>query len=135
MLRDDAAMPVSPGGRGGEGASSTGNDEEAEIVRLALSVVQEAKAVRHKRAGIQQLVQFTQQLADLMQQLQSLGLSQDDVTLSNLKKLLQEASRTVSPNEQRRNNKRMAQDDNILEVAYRIEYFVQILPFIAMRDV
>ncbi|OEL38458.1 hypothetical protein BAE44_0000523 [Dichanthelium oligosanthes] len=149
MLRDDAAMSsVRPGGRGGEGASSTGNDE---IVRLALSIVQEAKAVRHNRAEIQLLVQFVQQIADLMQQPQSSELSRDPDTramVSSLKEYLLEASRIVSHNEQHRKNKKMAQaflcgvdggyywqqTDYILKVAYRVEYYVQVLPVITMRQ-
>ncbi|KAF8665875.1 hypothetical protein HU200_053956 [Digitaria exilis] len=133
---------------GGSSSSAAGN---AEVVRMAVSVVQEAKALRHSRPEIQLLVQFVRQIGDLMQQPQSWELSRDPNTepmVNTLREHLQDAFEIVSHNEQHRKNKRIAQKflcgvdgayswqqpDNILKVAYRIEYYVQVLPVITMRQ-
>ncbi|KAF8645014.1 hypothetical protein HU200_066217 [Digitaria exilis] len=139
---------IAAGSAAGGSSSSAGN---AEVVRMALSIVREAKALRHSRPEIQLLVQFVQQIADLMQQPQSWELSRDPNTesmVNTLREHLQDAFEIVSHNEQHRKNKRIAQTllcgvdgayswqqpDNILKVAYRIEYYVQVLPVITMRQ-
>ncbi|CAO2145113.1 unnamed protein product [Urochloa humidicola] len=146
------SSPVCPGGRGGEtGAPSAGN---VEVMRLALSIVQEAKALRHNTAEIQLLVQFVQQIADLIKQPQSSELSRYRDTkpmLDSLKEHLQDAYKIVSYNVQHGKNKGVIaqvficsvdgdnywwqQPEYILKVAYRIEYYVQVLPIITMRHI
>ncbi|KAF8737424.1 hypothetical protein HU200_014151 [Digitaria exilis] len=148
LAHGTGAAPSPPVHQAGGSSSSAGN---AEVVRMALSIVREAKALRHSRPEIQLLVQFVQQIADLMQQPQSWELSRDPNTesmVNTLREHLQDAFEIVSHNEQHRKNKRIAQTllcgvdgayswqqpDNILKVAYRIEYYVQVLPVITMRQ-
>ncbi|RCV39579.1 hypothetical protein SETIT_8G235300v2 [Setaria italica] len=143
-----STLSVGPGERGDQQGARTGDHDE--VVRLALSIVQEAKALRQNRGEIQQLVQFVQQIADLMQQPQSWKLSRDQNTrsmVSSLKEHLRDAYKIVLHNQQHKIDYRIAQTflcgvdggydwqqpDLILKVAYRIEYYVQVLPVITMR--
>ncbi|CAL4991093.1 unnamed protein product [Urochloa decumbens] len=143
-----ASSPVRPEK---PGAPSAGN---VEVARLVLSVVQEAKALRHNTEEIQLLVQFVQQIADLMKQPQSSELlsryPDTKPMVDSLKEHLQDAYKVVSHNVLHGKNKMVIaqvflcgvdgggyywqQPDYILKVAYRIEYYVQVLPVITMRQ-
>ncbi|CAL5031805.1 unnamed protein product [Urochloa decumbens] len=120
--------------------------EVKKMVSMAVSIVEEAKKLRQNREEIQQLVQFVEQAAKQMQKLQSANLRRDPKTkklLVDLQDLLQQADNILFHHRQpHRNNTRMAQafsctgggyysqdePEQILEVAYRIEYVVQFLP-------
>ncbi|KAK1661026.1 hypothetical protein QYE76_049185 [Lolium multiflorum] len=127
-------------------ASSSSAADVKEMVSLAVSIVEEAKKQRHNREEIQQLVQFVEQVANLLQQLQSANLWWDAKTkllLDGLKGLLQQASNILFHHKQpHRSNTRMQQaffctgggyysqdePDQILQVAYGIGYYVQLVP-------
>jgi hypothetical protein len=134
-------------------ASSSSAADVKEMVSLAVSIVEEAKKQRQNREEIQQLVQFVEQVANLLQQLQSVNLWWDAKTklwLEGLKDLLQQARNILSHHKQQhRSNTRMPQDflcpgggyysqdepDQILQVAYDIGYYVQVLPVITRRQI
>ncbi|XP_047057979.1 uncharacterized protein LOC124664520 [Lolium rigidum] len=134
-------------------ASSSSAADVKEMVSLAVSIVEEAKKQRQNREEIQQLVQFVEQVANLLQQLQSANLWWDAKTkllLDGLKDLLQQARNILSHHKQpHRSNTRMPQaffcpgggyysqdePDQILQVAYGIWYYVQVLPIITMRHI
>jgi hypothetical protein len=134
-------------------ASSSSTADIKEMVSLAISIVEEAKKQRHNREEIQQLVQFVEQVANLLQQLQSANLWWDAKTkllLDGLKGLLHQASNILFHHKQpHRSNTRMqhaffctgggyySQDepDQILQVAYGIGYYVQVLPVITRRQI
>jgi hypothetical protein len=98
-------------------------------------------------------VQFVEQVANLLQQLQSANLWWDAKTkllLDGLKGLLHQASNILFHHKQpHRSNTRMqhaffctgggyySQDepDQILQVAYDIGYYVQVLPVITRRQI
>jgi hypothetical protein len=144
-------------GAGAAAASACASSSAADIkemVSLAVSIVEEAKKQRHNREEIQQLVQFVEQVANLLQQLQSANLWWDAKTkllLDGLKGLLHQASNILFHHKQpHRSNTRMPQDflcpggggyysqdepDQILQVAYDIGYYVQVLPVITRRQI
>jgi hypothetical protein len=134
-------------------ASSSSAADVKEMVSLAVSIVEEAKKQRQNREEIQQLVQFVEQVANLLQQLQSANLWWDAKTkllLDGLKGLLHQASNILFHHKQpHRSNTRMQQaffctgggyysqdePDQILQVAYGIGYYVQVLPVITRRQI
>lgn len=136
------------------GASSSTAVDVKVVLDLAVSIVQEAKTLRRSREEIQQLVQFVEQAANGIEQLQSSNLSWDPKTkpmVDDLRELLLQARNILSHhNRPHRNNyTRMSQafscagggggydtlddePDQILQVAYKIEYYVQVLPVITI---
>lgn len=136
-------------------ASSSAADVK-EMVSLAVSIVEEGKKQRQNREEIQQLVQFVDAVANLLPQLQSANLNlwwdaNTKPSVDKLKDLLQQAWNILSHhNQPHRSNTRMAQafscaggggyysqdeTDQILHVAYKIGYYVQVLPVITMPQI
>lgn len=125
-------------------ASSSSAADVKEMMILAVSIVEEAKKQRQNREEIQQLVKFVEQVVDLLEHVQSANLWWDAKTkplLNSLKDLLQQAHNIVVLSHHKQPHKMpraflchgggyYTQDepDQILQVAYEIGYYAQVLP-------
>ncbi|KAJ1276870.1 hypothetical protein BS78_05G249300 [Paspalum vaginatum] len=138
--------PASTGGSsmgGGEEAS----DVKAEILSLAASIVEKAKWLRQNEEEIQQLVQWVEQAASIIR---ASELSGDPEMLNDLKLHLKDARNIVLHNRQHESYssnvgkkfvcgvdgaKLWQEPEDILQVASKIESYVQVLPAVVMPAV
>uniref|UniRef100_A0A0E0MHY5 Uncharacterized protein n=1 Tax=Oryza punctata TaxID=4537 RepID=A0A0E0MHY5_ORYPU len=132
----DLARNQMPEGGGGGG---NGESTEEDVVGIAKGVVQQAVKARHKRAQVQRLAQLSQQVVDLMQDLQAFGVTRDEETralLNKLKVAIQDAHRIVLSNQRRfllstfRSSSQRTTE--ILNVVYTIEFILHVLPVMVM---
>lgn len=143
-----ASIPAEEGSGGG-GVSDT---LAKEVVQTCELIVQEAGSARQNQGHVQRLKQLAQQVADLMQHPQAYGLTREAETremVNNLKEVLGDARMIVWYSQQPQRSmiplpliscsggrgRGVEQPaEQILTVVYKMEYYLQVLPVMARRQ-
>lgn len=132
-----------------EAAWINGDTLKTEIISLVTYIVDEARKLKQYGDEIHQLVKFVQLVGDLMQDPQYSQVLRDPKTrLDRLKDDLNQASDTIEWINSQQNNRikramlcgsdgAMTDEEQgyILKLAYKIEYYVQVLTVITINQI